>query len=234
MKEKYDDFKTRISYQDDEQFASEGWFTPDRGLSEKVDPDNRFCPFYGDTVVFETEDDVKAHVYAMIEKLYAAAPECFCEKIGAATIHMTMHDLSASVSEQVTAANEEKLRAVLRANPVCRQTIRMKTNKVLNMVSKSLVLSLLPAEEEDWNKLQEIYTLIDNVKVCDYPFFTPHITLGYYNHQGFDNAARLKLKAVIDELNRDSFAFTLSTDRLFYQHFTDMNHYENIFPISEA
>ena len=234
MKESYDDFKTRIKYQDDEQFTAEGRFDPNGELSEKVAPDGRFCPFYGDTVVFELDDDVKARVAAMIEKLYEAAPECFCEKLVASTVHMTMHDLSAPVSKQVTAVNEKKLKEVLRADSVRRQIIRMKSNKVINMVGKSLLLTLLPADREDWDKLQEIYTLIDRVKVCDYPFLTPHITLGYYRLQGFDNAARLKLKAVIDELNLDSFDVTLSTDRLYYQHFTDMNHYENIFAIGEA
>lgn len=233
MKEKYEDFLKRIAYQFNEQFSEGSSFAPDKGLFDKVGPDNRFRPFYGDTVVFDLDENVKARVVSMIKKLYDTVPECFCEKLGAETVHMTMHDLSASVSERETAANEEKLKAVLRAKPFRRQLIRMKTNRVLNMVGRSLVLTLLPENGDEWDKLQELYSLIDNVKKCDYPFFTPHITLGYYNYHGFDNDSRLKLREVINELNRDSVTFTLSADKLYYQHFTDMNSYENIFLLTD-
>lgn len=233
MKEAFEHFENRIEYQKDEQFAESGRFTPDRGLSEKVSPDNSLCPFYGDTVVFELDENVKSRVAEMIDRLYNAAPECFCEKLRADTIHMTMHDLSAGVSEQVTAENEAKLRAAVVADPIPRQMIRMKTHTVLNMVGRSLVLALLPVDEKEWDKLQEIYAMINNVKVCDYPFFTPHITLGYYSCKGFDDDARIRLKAVIDELNREGFEITLNTEKLFYQHFTDMNHYENIFSLTD-
>ena len=62
----------------------------------------------------------------------------------------------------------------------------MKTNYVINMIHTSLVLALCPAVEKEWDNLARLYDLINQVKVCGYPYLTPHITLAYYNYNGFD------------------------------------------------
>ncbi len=94
---------------------------------------------------------------------------------------MTLHDLSASDNlDSITSEvfyNEIRLLQIMKDHPHKPQTIRMKTNFVINMVSTSLVLALVPADEAEWNKLQTLYDLINEVMICPYPYLTPHITL---------------------------------------------------------
>lgn len=229
----FDDFLKRISYQQAELQLGDGLFKPDNRVYEKVNQDNAFKPFYGDTVVFDLDSRVKNKIAGIIDRLYKTAPECFCERIKADTIHMTLHDLSASDTLENVATevfdNEVKLLSVLKENPQKPMTIKMKTNFIINMVSTSLVQALVPADEVEWNKLQVLYELINRVKVCPYPFLTPHITLAYFNYNGFDASSADKLKAKVYELNQNRFDITLKTDSLYYQKFISMNDYVPIF-----
>ena len=219
--EKYLDFLNRISYQQAELLIGEGIFSPHKSLSDKVNVENSFRTFYGDTVVFDLDRQTKERISALIEKLYEAVPECFCNKLDSHTLHMTLHDLSVFVKKEeavsMTAENETKLIELLKDNPISLQTIRMKTKFIINMLDISLVLTLVPADEKEWDKLQKLYTLLDNVKICDYPFLTPHITLAYYNYNGFNASSLAKLKGIVRDLNQQSFEITLNTNKLFYQ-----------------
>lgn len=233
--EKYKDFLERISYQKAELQIGEGRFIPDGRVCEKVGNDNRFKPFFGDTVVFALEKRTQNVISEIIDKLYEIAPECFCERINTETIHITLHDLSASENLDIIASqvfrNEVKLLQIINSSPVKPQTIKMKANYIINMVSTSLVLALVPTDKSEWNKLQEIYDLINEVKVCGYPFLTPHITLAYFNYNGFDEAASQKLKSAVFAINQNSFALSLDTNKLFYQKFIGMNKYFSVFPL---
>lgn len=233
--EKYNDFSDRISYQSAELQIGNGNFTPDGRVYEKVNQDNSFKPFFGDTVVFDLDKRSREKVSKIIDNLYDAAPECFCERIKTDTIHMTLHDLSASDDLSAVSAetfcNEVDLLRVIKEKPLKPHLIKMKTNFIVNMVSTSLVLALVPTDEGEWNKLQELYDLINKVRVCPYPFLTPHITLAYFNHNGFNECSAKKLKTSVYELNQNHFIFTLNTNRLYYQKFTSMNDYISVFRI---
>lgn len=234
--ELYGDFFERINkFEKPELDIGESYFHPHAELGAKCCPDGSFRRFYGDTVVFELKHKAREKFGELIDELYEKAPECFSERIDKDTIHMTLHDLSASddigeVSPEVF-MNEVKILEVLKDDPVKDFTIRMKTNSVINMVSKSLVMALVPCDEEEWNKLQELYELINKVKVCPYPFLTPHVTLAYFNTNGFDEKSVKKLKKTVEKMNGSSFDVILHTDRLYYQHFYSMNSYRNIFPL---
>ena len=153
--ENYTDFLNRISYQKSVLQIGNGCFKPDKRVDEKVNPDNTFKHFYGDTIVFDLDSHTKNRISEIIDILYAETPECFCEKLDKNTIHMTLHDLSASdclenVSSEVF-HNEVRLLQVLNDNPQKSRTIKMKTNFIVNMVSTSLVLTLVPENEKEWN-----------------------------------------------------------------------------------
>lgn len=231
--EKYTDFLNRISYQQAELQIGKGFFMPDKRVDEKVNPDNTFKPFYGDTTVFELDNHTKSEISGIIDVLYTQTQECFCQKIDKNTLHMTLHDLSASGNLQNISSevfhNEIKLLQLLRNHPQQSQTIKMKTNFIINMVSTSLVLTLVPENEIEWNKLQTLYDLVNEVKLCPYPYLTPHITLAYFNHGGFDEISAQKLCNAVYELNRKSFDITLYTNKLYYQKFVNMNHYVSVF-----
>lgn len=230
--ESYNDFGKRISWQGPEFGADNIFFHPNNRVFEKLNNDNSFKNFYGDTVVFELESDAKKRVFEIIEKLYETVPECFGNKLIEDTIHMTLHDLSASeninTAGEQTFINELKLLDTVRINPIKHQTIKMRTNYVVNILNISLVLALVPADENEWNKLAELYDLIDTVRKCDHQL-TPHITLAYYNYNGFDVGSVQRLKELVRQLNKESFEITLNTENLVYQKFTNMTDYVNIF-----
>lgn len=232
--ESYRDFLNRIGYRQRELMIGAGAFLPDRSrLFPKVGEDNRFRPFYGDTVVFDLRDEEKTALDAVCSRLYRAAPCCFCEPLDARTFHMTLHDFSAGTDPVEMAPfcdeNERKLTELLRRMAVPATEIRMKTDYIINMVGTSLVLMLVPETEDDWNKLEGFYRLLDPIVTCPYPYLTPHITLAYYNRDGFDKDAASALKRAVYDLNgQESREVILSTERLYYQRFTDMNRYVSV------
>ena len=73
--------------------------------------------------------------------------------------------------------------------------------------------------------------MVNEVRVCPYPFLTPHITLAYFNYNGFDQKSADKLRALVFELNKKSLPVTLDTNKLCYQKFTSMNEYISVFGI---
>ena len=63
------------------------------------------------------------------------------------------------------------------------------------------------------------------------PVLTPHVTLAYFNTNGFSEKSVKKLKKIVAKMNESGFDVTLHTDKLYYQHFYSMNDYKNIFPL---
>ncbi|MBD5448935.1 MAG: hypothetical protein HDR28_02005 [Lachnospiraceae bacterium] len=80
----------------------------------------------------------------------------------------------------------------------------------------------------------ELYSVFDNVKKLNYPF-TPHITLAYYNINGFDLQAAGRLEDTISQLNNEmEFEIELDVRNLYYQKFRSMNDYIDIINLGRA
>ena len=233
--ETYQEFLNRInSFQKSKLEFYCDHFKPSLSVESKVNKDNSFKNFYGDAVVFDLDSEIKNKITNIIDMLYDKVPECFCEKIISDTIHMTLHDLSNSptlsdVSQDIF-NNEINLINKLTTVKIKHKSIRMKTKFIFNMVNTSLVLGLYPVNEDEYIKLIDLYGLVDEIKELPYPF-TPHITLAYYNSFGFSVESKRKLEAVVNSLNKETFLIELDTDNLYYQKFTNMNNYINIFKI---
>lgn len=234
--ENYREFLDRIySFEKCETDYGNDFFTGNPSIAQKVGKDNKYKDFYGDTIVFDLDNDTKEKVAKYVERLYQSAPACFCEKLDTGTFHMTLHDLSNSPVLQDMSAEvfENELRVIEKSSEILKQQkIQMKTSYVFNMVDISLVLGLYPASEEDYNKLMELYYLFDDVKKLGYPL-TPHITLAYYNINGFDADSARKLEKVIRELNQNEFEIVLDMKNLYYQKFISMNQYANVICLGE-
>lgn len=231
--ETYKAFLDRIgSFEKEELWLGEGHFRGSAAIAQKVDENNRFRPFYGDTVVFNLDDGMKKEVEGIVDRVYAAAAECFCERLRPDTFHMTLHDLSNSpVWEAIATEVCENERAAAKiAERICAQKIRMRSKFIFNMVNTSLVLGLYPADEEAYRKLMRLYHLFEDIKKLSYPL-TPHITLGYYNIHGFNAQSARKLEAVVKELNKNVLEVELDTRNLFYQRFVSMDDYTSIFAL---
>lgn len=121
--ESYSEFLNRInSFQKSELKLGTGNFEVNPSLKNKVDTNNNFKPFYGDTVVFDLDNRTKDILCDYITKFYKAVPECFCERLVEDTFHMTLHDLSNSsvlsdISEDVL-KNEIELVQKLKSEPI--------------------------------------------------------------------------------------------------------------------
>ncbi len=154
--ETYQEFLDRIgAFEKKEVSFGDGYFRANPSLTQKVGPDNRFRPFYGDTVVFDLEEAAKGKIAAIAEMLHRKAGECFCEKLAADTFHMTLHDLSnAPFLENIAAELLENQRKVgKKAEEISPQTIKMRSKAIFNMVNTSVVLGLYPVNEEEYQNL---------------------------------------------------------------------------------
>lgn len=231
--ETYQEFSDRInSFEKKEITFGDSYFKGNPSIAQKVNAENLFQNFYGDTVVFELEDRMKDRLAEYVDLLYLAVPQCFCERLISDTFHVTLHDLGNArflrdVAEELF---ENECRIVQKLDEVHRfqkAEIKMKSNPVFNMVNTSLVMGLYPADETAYYRLMELYDIFDHVKRLDYPF-TPHITLAYYNVRGFDRQSAEILEDVVRRLNDREMEITLKVSNLYYQKFRSMNDYINI------
>ncbi len=228
--ETYNEFMVRISsFQYSRLSLGEGYFTANRSVSDKAENDGRFKSFYGDTVVFNLDTKTKEALNGCIDFLYENAGDCFCRRLEPHTLHMTLHDLSSSPCLESIAQElfSNELNMLTLKNRFSKTKIRMKSKFIFNMVSTSIVVGLYPADENEYEKLMQIYNAIDFFRPLPYPF-TPHITLAYFSPEGFSREKAERLEKAVTELNQKSFQFTLDTKNLYYQKFTDMNSYFNI------
>ena len=227
--ERYEDFLMRVSaFEVAEIDLGKSYFRGRASLGDKIDGENRLKPFYGDTVVFDLDEAVKNRISHIVDKLYSAAGDCLAERLSGSTLHMTLHDLSNGGNLDLLrgkmAENEEKIRRVSLPS----RTIRMKSTFVFNMVNTSLVLGLVPADEGEYKKLMELYEVFDGILPSKYPL-TPHITLAYFCLCGFGDEAKERLRAAVNEINKEAqLDIVLDTKRLYYQHFFSMNDYRNV------
>lgn len=235
--ETYGKFLDRInSFEKNKLYYGQGYFKGNPSLSLKIDRNNAFRCFYGDTVVFALENSVKERLAEYTDLLYQAAPGCFCERLIPDTLHVTLHDLSSSpvLSDVAEELFENELRILTKRTNTDnskKQEIKMRSKYLFNMVDVSLVLGLYPADEDEYLSLMELYSLFDDVRPLDYPF-TPHITLAYYNINGFDPSAARLLEDAANRLNhQEEFELNLDIHRLYYQKFRSMNDYVDIFPV---
>lgn len=234
--ENYKEFLLRIGeFQFTDMDLGKNYFKGRPSLLDKIDENNRLKDFFGDTVVFELDEVTKAVIGEMMDEIYEAVPECFAERLKTDTLHVTLHDLSNSPRprdvEEEMARNLEEIK--IRAPRFGKRVIRMRTSVIFNMVNTSLVLGLVPINEDEHQKLMELYGVADEVKRAHYPL-TPHITLGYYNIHGFDERSVRTLEAVVGRMNRrEPMEILLDADRLYYQRFSSMNSYENVVRLGE-
>ncbi|MBQ8300101.1 MAG: ligT like phosphoesterase [Clostridia bacterium] len=235
--ESYPDFLKRIfSFQKPEFHFGVDKFFPSDSVRSKVDETSTFRNFFGDTVVFNLDDEQKHFIKEhFIAPLYLAAPECLAEQLNEQTLHMTLHDLNASNNcdasfLQKMFDTEILLSEVIRQANIQPQTITMTPTFVFNMVNTSLVLGLLPKTDKDYRNLMYLYSLIESVHSLPYPL-TPHITLAYFNHNEFAGDSLYTLQNAVNAVNASidrQFDICLSTENLYYQKFISMNDYFNI------
>ena len=217
-----------------------GTFRTAESLVNKVGPDGRFVPFPGSTVVFRADKTCLQVIGMMQELLYHDLRDSgmLAERLPVSTVHMTLHDLL-SPEAGISGTAEEKAgkiwESVLRAGEIvdsaardlAGQRIDMVPDRIVNMVSKSLVLLLRPHTEEDFETLTEIYRRFDCIRPLPYPL-TPHITLAYYTPGTLDGD---RLGRTVDRLQPapgNAPVFRFDPESLTAQAFSDMRTYLDV------
>ncbi len=235
--ENYAQFTERInSFEKPVMNLGKGDFSINSRVKDKFDNNNKFRPFYGDTTVFDLSPEIKDKLNSIVDTLYSKAEECFTERVKTSTFHITLHDLSnscdlAEIGEEVF-RNELRLLKFVHSQKISKCTVNFETNYIFNMVGTSLVLAVKPKTAEDYDKLMNLYGIVDCVKALPY-LLTPHITLAYYNVDGFSKKSAENLCSAVNELNKEKFDITVSSDNLYYEKFTDMNSYHRIFTLTK-
>ena len=226
--ETYQEFLNRINSFEQDFDLSKKNFEPNPAVLVKIDEQNHFKSFYGDTAVFVLSPEEQEFFNSYTDLLYKKAPECFAERLHSETFQMTLHDLSNSPFESKVSEKMKQNEIQLRNMNFPKIQIFMKFNAVFNMNHTALCIGLFPADDAEYQKLMQLYELVNQVHVLPYPL-TPHVTLAYYNRNGFPADSGKKLNQIVSELNQHPHDVLLETSRLFYQHFTDMREYRNIF-----
>lgn len=98
----------------------------------------------------------------------------------------------------------------------------MKTTWLFDMVNTSIVLGLVPADEETWRRLDEMYTALESVVPLGYAL-TPHITMAYFKPGTY---TQYDLNCLRPALHPVVLGVELQFVNLFYQEFVNMNSYE--------
>ena len=217
-----------------------GLFHTHEGLAKKVNPDGSYAPFRGSTVVFRPGKRCFQAVQLMQKILYHRldATGMLASPLPETTVHMTLHDLLSPEirpSDSAGTYDHEVEQSIRRAADIIEnirkeyagRKITMVADRIVNMVSKSLVLMLKPQTEQDDELLLEMYRRFDGIQSLPYPL-TPHITLAYFRPGTIDGDT---LGAAIDFAQIDpeeTLAFDFSLEGLTAQHFLDMQTYRDI------
>lgn len=206
----------------------QGDFTTNPTLRRKVDEEGTLLPYEGNTAVFLLDDDTKAKLHSLQESLYQAAPELLAQPLHMDTFHMTLHDFVSGKPGQMILRDamrgaQEEATLIL---PAWRDSsrLRMKATWLFNMVNTSIVLGLVPADGGTWQRLDEMYTALEEV-VPLRRALTPHITIAYFRPGTYCQEQLQPLAAALRKIEMD---ITLSMDDLVLQSFSDMNHYTTI------
>ncbi|MDE7261365.1 MAG: hypothetical protein K2N78_04790 [Oscillospiraceae bacterium] len=199
------------------------------GLPLKVGRGGKMEPFMGNTVVFPLPEQTKQGIARIQKRLYQACAPALAEPLEVSSFHITLHDLlngkpSRELEERMGRLRNAALERVRRIAER-RETIRLQSTALFNMVNTSMVLGFAPADEESCERLMTYYEMMQGIVRLDYPL-TPHVTVAYFRPGTISVEAVEKLREAVDEAGRwERLQVALPAAILEYQVFSDMNHY---------
>lgn len=213
-----------------------GCFHTHAGLTAKVDESGKYRRFPGSTSVFRLERDERFCIAAMQSYLHDRAGEMLARPLPVSTLHMTLHDLAnpetaKDGSDCAKQIDDSLTMAAGIVEDIRREyagrRIAMAADRVVNMVSKSVVLMLRPQTEADFALLTALYRRFDAVVPLPWPL-TPHITLAYFKPGMIDGDRLAEAVARLQQDPGDPLPLNLSVSSLTAQRFESMAHYEDV------
>lgn len=206
-----------------------GDFATNPNLTKKADPSGGLLPFRGNTVVFLLDAQTRAALSKLRDELYSRAGWMLSQPLTEDTFHMTLHDLENGPPEDADLPRRMAL-AQQKAEPILaawrdQQPLRMRAGWMFNMVNTSIVLGLIPADDDSRERLGRMYRELERVRPLGYAL-TPHITLAYYRPGTYDPGALMQLRSALRPVELE---VSLRMEELVLQEFSDMNHYRTVY-----
>ena len=216
-----------------------GRFFTHPGLENKVNGDGSFRPFPGSTAVFRLDGHGAGLARMMQGMVHRALGESgmLARPLPPDSFHVTLHDLinpedDGETGGEYAARVERSLRDARQAAEACKEEwgeriLSLRPDRIVNMMSKSLVLLLRPDTEEDFAALLSMYRRLDGIVPLPYPF-TPHITLAYFRPGPLDGDALEAALKPLQPREDEPFRFALSARALTAQRFAHMAAYTDV------
>ena len=199
-------------------------------LVEKVAPDGRLLPFFGNTMIFDLPAETQLQIARMQLILHHRCSFLLAQPLAPATLHMTLHDLlngvDASALAEPVRRTGEAARAILRQQRTAQlPPIRLTSTLAFNMTNGSVALGFAPDTEADCAALMAMHGDYQAVVALDYPL-TPHVTLAYFKPGSYAPADVARLAEALREINAlPRVHITVDAGCLHYYTFEDMNTY---------
>ena len=208
----------------------EGGLVTREPLREKVGPDGRMLPFFGNTMIYDLPDAVKVQISRMQVLLHHLCGPCLAEPLSPATLHLTLHDLLNGVDESAlrdgvaaTGAQAEALLADMRREIA--PPVQLRSVAAFNMVNGSVALGFAPETEADCARIMALHARYQQIVALSYPL-TPHVTLAYYRPGRYGRDMVDALAEAFRQINAlPPVRLSLSAEMLHYRRGSDMSHY---------
>lgn len=208
-----------------------GDFWTNSNLTNKVDEQGKLKEYCGNTMVFLLDDGCMDQLKDIQRNLYQNCARMLADSLRCDTFHITLHDLvngmrSEKLSDEMEKSEQSALQLLAKIKEADPQKIKMRSTFLFNMVNTSVVLGFEPADEKSCRSLMKLYEVFQDVVYLTYPL-TPHITMAYYKPGKYVTEDLEALQKTIEYVDRlTKVELELNTEKLVYQRFTDMNHYQ--------
>ncbi|MBQ9007769.1 MAG: hypothetical protein IJ088_00345 [Clostridia bacterium] len=225
-----------------------GQYPTNYALSDAITVSGQFRPFNGATVAFHLSDDLLGKVLELQDCLYAH-PETasqLADRLPGSALHLLVHDLvspeystvqnllgpdgnlSDDYRHEIT-GNITQALGILKTvrREFMGERIRMRADRIVNLLSKSLVLLLRPETEQDFERFMAIYRSFDPVATFDYPP-TPHITLAYFRPGNINADTLAQIIDTIQIRDEDSLIFDFPISDLCVRMYRNLAEYSDI------
>lgn len=224
------EFHARVDGFQHDSLPHDDFFTTKPLLAEKVAPDGRLRPFFGNTMIFDLPQDIQLTIARMQLLLHHRCAGMLAEPLTPATLHMTLHDLlngvdAAALAEPVRQTGEKAKTILAEQKAMNLPPIRLTSTAAFNMTNGSVALGFAPDTEEDCAILMGLHARYQEVVALNYPL-TPHVTLAYYKPGTYGPEKVARLAEALSEINAlGKVRITVDARCLHYYRFEDMNTY---------
>lgn len=215
------------------------------GLTNKVNFEGEYTPFYGDTTVFPMDKETIIKATEIQDYLWEKIPDLLARKLKPGFFHITLHDLN---NEHDSSKSRKELEIAVEGT---KQKVGKVFKKIRNYIENNpenrfididsigifggvvgLSIGFLPSSEKDYRLLMNLHALLDEVLYLN-KYLRIHLSLNYLKPFMF---SKNDIERLVETVNNFHEKIHVKIDilDLAYQIFTDMNVYKTIFTVGNV